>query len=316
MMHVVAVAALTDNTYNKLLLLFINTIGNTGVTIFILISGYFSIRFSIQKLVQLWSIVWFYSVISFIYQIAFTDYCVNYSDILTAIFPILRYKYWFMTCYIILFCISPYLNKLIHSLSQKSFLCLLSILCFFFYVSPTFMFTEILNDHGKGIINMTIVYLIGQYLRHYDMPRLFNKYKITILMANLSIIFLLNTFITYYKGYFFLKFSYDNSLFILISSICILLIFKQLKESLPPPINYIAGFTFPLYLFQELLSRELQSWSAPYINDSKFIIMLIATTCCIWCITIIIELFRRKTLNNINKKVAMKIESYYRHTIF
>lgn len=310
LMHIVAVAALTDNTFNKMLLLFINTIGNTGVTIFILISGYFGIQFTIKKLYIIWSIVWFYSICTYIIQLTIYNYTFNISDFITAIFPVFRYKYWFMTCYIILFCLSPFLNKIITALSKSNFQKLLLILCLFFIICPTLYFTEILNDHGKGIINMTIVYLIGQYIRKYNIPNILIKHNILILSSCLFIIFTLNALVTFYKGYFYLKFAHDNSLFIVISSIIIFLIFKNINIS-SNIINKIAQYTFPLYLLQELLSRSLHSWCLPYINEETLIFHIIIVALYIGGLTIIIEKSRQILFNKFNERIANNIERIY-----
>lgn len=47
-MHILGNTFHTSNWLNKEFILFINTLGNTGVTLFILISGYFGIRVSIH----------------------------------------------------------------------------------------------------------------------------------------------------------------------------------------------------------------------------------------------------------------------------
>ena len=75
-----------------------------------------------------------------------------------------------MTCYVVLYCFSPYLNRLVHNLSQKSYKQLLLLWGFFFVFAPTILFFEIQNDTGKGIINVTLAYLIGQYLKTYGLP--------------------------------------------------------------------------------------------------------------------------------------------------
>lgn len=48
-MHILGNTFHTSNWLNKEFILFINTLGNTGVTLFILISGYFGIRFNTHK---------------------------------------------------------------------------------------------------------------------------------------------------------------------------------------------------------------------------------------------------------------------------
>ena len=43
----------------------VNTIGNMGVTLFVLISGYFGIRMRASKLIWLWTTMLFYSLLIF-----------------------------------------------------------------------------------------------------------------------------------------------------------------------------------------------------------------------------------------------------------
>lgn len=53
-MHILGNTFHTSNLLNKEFILFVNTLGNTGVTLFILISGYFGIRFNTHKFSRCW----------------------------------------------------------------------------------------------------------------------------------------------------------------------------------------------------------------------------------------------------------------------
>ncbi|MBR6606437.1 MAG: acyltransferase family protein [Prevotella sp.] len=59
LMHGIRSAYGSPNILNSVSFVAINAIGNMGVTIFILISGYFGIRFRLSKLFTLWAIVLF-----------------------------------------------------------------------------------------------------------------------------------------------------------------------------------------------------------------------------------------------------------------
>ena len=306
LMHLVVSAVSSNNTLNEILLLAINTIGNTGVTTFILISGYFGIKFSFKKLYHTLAVIWFYSIISYLFELFFLDKSVQISDIITAICPVTRNKYWFMTSYIILFCISPYLNK-IKFITKEKFQSLLGILCLIFIIIPTFFYVDILNDHGKNIVNMTIVYLIGQYIHIYNLPTWFKKHNIMILSICLCCIFILNTSISFYKGYFFLWFAHDNCIFILLSSISIFLLFLKwnYKSVL---INNLAQYVFPLYLTQHLLTIIFRPWCEAHNNNHAFILYLLFTSLSIWFITLIIEFTRKSLCDSIIYTISEKIE--------
>lgn len=60
-MHICGEIFSTQNVLNKGIILAVNSIGNAGVTLFILISGYFGISFNVRKLFNLLVVTCFYS---------------------------------------------------------------------------------------------------------------------------------------------------------------------------------------------------------------------------------------------------------------
>lgn len=64
-MHICGEIFSTQNVLNKGIILAVNSIGNAGVTLFILISGYFGISFNVRKLFNLLVVTCFYSFLSF-----------------------------------------------------------------------------------------------------------------------------------------------------------------------------------------------------------------------------------------------------------
>ena len=195
-MHILGNTFHTSNWLNKEFILFINTLGNTGVTLFILISGYFGIRFNTHKFFKMLVVVWFYSIVSYLIETIWLHTPHTWTGLASSLLPILSKKYWFMTCYVVLYCFSPYLNRLVHNLSQKSYKQLLLLWGFFFVFAPTILFFEIQNDTGKGIINVTLAYLIGQYLKTYGLPENMKRHSREILSGSLACIFILNSLLT------------------------------------------------------------------------------------------------------------------------
>lgn len=258
-MHILGNTFHTGNWLNKEFILFINTLGNTGVTLFILISGYFGIRFNTHKFFKMLVVVWFYSIVSYLIETIWLHTPHTWTGLASSLLPILSKKYWFMTCYVVLYCFSPYLNRLVHNLSQKSYKQLLLLWGFFFVFAPTILFFEIQNDTGKGIINVTLAYLIGQYLKTYGLPENMKRHSREILSGSLAGIFILNTLLTAMSGNIILRFARDNNLLIIIASIMIFYQFTRWHFS-SRIINYLAGYVFALYMLQGLLIHCLQPW--------------------------------------------------------
>ena len=64
-MHAMGQVFDTTSLINRELIVFINSFANTGVSLFILISGYFGIKFKKERLFGIIGIVLFYSLLAF-----------------------------------------------------------------------------------------------------------------------------------------------------------------------------------------------------------------------------------------------------------
>lgn len=306
-MHIGGNAFHTHNLLNKELILAVNTLGNTGVTLFILISGYFGIHFNVRKFFKMIAIVWFYSVFSYLLDITWLHSPHIWTGLASSLFPILSKKYWFMTCYVVLYCFSPYLNRLVETLPKRSFERLLLVWGFFFVIAPTFLFFEIQNDTGKGVINVTLAYLIGQYLKAYGFPQVMKRYIRGILSGSIVAIFVLNNLLTAISGNIILRFARDNNLLIIIASIAIFYQFTRWQFA-SRTINYLAGYVFALYMLQGFLIRWLHSWYAPYTDSNLFILYFIAALAIICLITLATEWTRRLLLGRLENRLADTVE--------
>ena len=96
-MHILGNTFHTSNLLNKEFILFVNTLGNTGVTLFILISGYFGIRFNTHKFFKMLVVVWFYSIVSYLIETIWLHTPHTWTGLASSLIPILSKKYWFMT---------------------------------------------------------------------------------------------------------------------------------------------------------------------------------------------------------------------------
>ena len=87
--------------------------------------------------------------------------------------PIISNEFWFISCYFILCGLSPLLNKLVDSLSKRQLKQLVLLSCIVLYGWATFNyifnFRQFVPDFGGGIINFTILYLIGRYIKLYGL---------------------------------------------------------------------------------------------------------------------------------------------------
>ena len=291
--------------YNLLYAVTINVLFNTGVTLFMLISGYFGIKRSFVKGFKLYSTVIFYSLLGFlICALAFGD-----KGLLKAILPISTKRHWYITVYFIIFMISPYVNRLLEALSRREYQSLLCILLYFFYVAPTMLMVEIMGDSGKGLVNLLIVYMIGRYIRFFFDNIEISKWKLTIFTGfvfALGIVLNYTYSIKISHGYWPAPFCRDNSIIILIASVAIFLLFKQFSFY-SGIINRIAASVFPIYIFEGALRRFIVKYGLfPYTEKLwiKATVLVIGIIVAVF----ILEQIRICLLANLEKSAEEKVK--------
>lgn len=236
---------------NQSISLFINALFNTGVTCFVLMSGYFGIKFDLSKLIRLDLIIIFYTVLGTLLSGTFSA-----KSLIFACVPILTGRYWFLTCYFALCFLSIFLNKLVENAKKETLEGILLVMIFLFSFIPTFFFYELIPDSGKGIVQMIIAYLLGAYLKKYHTQKLYKSRLFLLLTASTLLIFAGNTVLTLIKGVQMGMLCRDNSLFILFSAVMLLLLFREFHFQCPF-INHLAGNVMPLYVFESFVRLYL-----------------------------------------------------------
>lgn len=111
----------------------INAIGNIGVTCFVLISGYFGLKFKAHRFIQLILLTTFYTFVVYVTNNGFTFT----SSILNALLVIPLYKNWFIACYLILMLLSPFINDYLDNTGKEKIKKLLTIQFVVFSILPT-----------------------------------------------------------------------------------------------------------------------------------------------------------------------------------
>lgn len=144
----------------------VNGICNIGVSCFILISGYYGVKFSVQKLVKMECMMISYSLLeTAILCLALPEQMQGAAlleQLVKSFLPFITRKYWFYSCYVCLLFLSGYIQKFMEYLEQKELKRLLLLLIGLFSVLPALFYFELIPDNGKGLVQMIMVYMIGR----------------------------------------------------------------------------------------------------------------------------------------------------------
>lgn len=218
------------------------------VNCFVLISGYFGIKWRSKSFSKLIYTIILYSVIA----LFLGKWLSGYDDLpsLPANMGFAAETFttrWFIGAYLCLYIIAPVLNAFIEKLSQKELGRFL--LCFYAFstVFGWFLKSDNFNE-GMSELSLLGLYLTGAYLRKTDL-KCFNMSGLSDLAVYFILGFLLvavNT-ATYLAGIEKSIYGYLNPVVIL-QSIYLFLFFKKLKVGKIGWINLVAASAFSVYL--------------------------------------------------------------------
>jgi surface polysaccharide O-acyltransferase-like enzyme len=225
-----------------------------AVNAFILISGYFGIRLRRERLISLIVQVLFYSVGLWLISMAVGWHTFSPKKDFQLLIPILTKQYWFVTCYVVLYVISPLLNRWASALVQDEYKRLLLIGFCLIYVWPTMCFLvnapQFIDDAGYGIINFSYLYMLGYYLRHHYIEHhsaswYWGGYFLVVVM-----LFLCQAGLSFLLGFEFTSWFSYNTVFIFIEAIFLFIAFKNMKIQ-SSVINYLAKQCLAVYLIHK-----------------------------------------------------------------
>ncbi len=255
-------AYVSDLVPNFHIMLFIELFFICAVNVFILIFGYFNYEKDNARLSKPLSLLFqliVYSEGRYLINCVLKKESVTVSRFLYKLIPM----NWYISLYVVLFLLAPYINRLLKTISRHSFEVLLGIMLLMFSVWPTFldllserfntslssMHTIGTNGSGQGytIINFVLLYIIGVYIRKYRIH--FKRPFLCYLMCVFALFF-------YSRLSFSGALSYCNPITVL-QTVCIFLAFKKTSIS-SVPINHLAKGSFSVYL--------LHTFFLPYID--------------------------------------------------
>lgn len=136
-----------------------------------MLSGYLYATRGVRpgSLVRLLLSVLFYSVvITLVVRLLMPDVFADKVNYLRGLLPSLFGYYWYITCYVVVFCLIPWTNKLLRSLDKAGFQKLLLVMFLLLSVLPTFTTVDLFKTgHGYSPWWLLYCYMIGAYLRLY-----------------------------------------------------------------------------------------------------------------------------------------------------
>ena len=217
------------------------------VDCFVIISGYFGIKFRKAKIVELWLSL---LLVSITISLVFFLFKVADVSLIKALLP-LRYDiWWFMTNYFMLCLLSPVLNKVDEFNIKSPKLFLGTLICFDFIFH-------------NALANFIICYLIGKTLKRiiFSRKEIYGMIVFAVILHLLIVILLTKK----ESAHIFLLLS-NYSPIIIIQAILVFLLFNNNLNFSSRVINLISSVSIYVYLITDhpLVRQKIVS----YINEA------------------------------------------------
>ncbi len=194
---------------------------------------------------------------------------------------------YFVILYIVVFLLSPYINKLLSSISDKAFKQLMIISVVLFSVLPTitdtleFLFGWSLGDmstigregsgYGYTIVNFVLMYLLGSCIKRLFDQKIKPRLLVILLALNLLVVFILGFFGMSTEYGLNFVYSYCNP-FVISLAFLFFLLFKNINIGQRKIINKIAAASFTVYLTHGAFLSKLQI--TRFVKENVFVLLI------------------------------------------
>ena len=313
-------STLLNVLFSDFLLIF----SSVAVNLYVMISGFFlvDLSFKISRIVRTWTITCFYSCMITILFMSFNIVPINLISLGKSFFPLSTDTYWFVTQYIGVLILSPFLIIVMKQLSYRQYLYLLmggAFLCV--SIIPDFPLAKRFHvAHGNSVWFFAYLFFISGFIKHH-LKRISTSRLLTLTVLVILLLFGCEVILGYGGGEIHLHWLDHNGLpFIL--TVLVFVIVRQFKvpdNTFWKILIKFAPYTFGVYLIHDHLLVREWFWSTAsipsYCENSFFPLIVIGLCSTVFVLCVPIEAFRKKLFSffNIDKKISKLDQWSFNH---
>ena len=294
-----------------------NIFFRSAVNIFIIITGFFTVNHkfdlkkSYKKVLKTYLIILFYSMVLSVVTLISGEsfWCVGNTQfdakyiIIRAFLPLTSQYWYFLTDYVLLLLVCPFINIVLQTLDKKQYQVLLLVLGFVMSIWLSFskMFLYV-SDYGyegilagKNLFSFVYLYIFGGYIALYTKKFKTPKF-VYLLLATFSVLlnFLLNETLGDLINYKSIVYQYANP-FVILCAVFMFMFFKDIhfKSKI---ITLFASTTIGVYAISEF--KFIREWLWNVFSFDKIsgitILKVIIVILIVFVSCSIIELLRQQ----------------------
>ena len=288
---------------NNVLYPLFSALTSFSVNCFVLISGYFlskSYSYKFAKALKIWVQALFYSILLwciFRFVLKRTD-----ASFVSSALPIVNDLYWFVTQYLILLVLSPFLARFCDSLDQRTYLVLLLLL----FLLTGSIITEFPLGHylfkDSRTPTFLLLFMIAGYVARFDLPKWLENNCGKLLLAILVLQWAGGLFLNYWyreTGFIYGAFSTSGNGLPLFTSTALLIWARKQdwnQDKCARVLVSAAPYVFGVYLIHDNIFVRRSLWAkmnvSGYWESWVFFPRLVAICAAIFIICILIDFIR------------------------
>lgn len=291
--------SLSNILFSDFLLVF----SSISVNMYVMVSGYFlvDLNFKMSRIVRTWVLACFYSCVITIIMMSLGVVPFSTVSVGKSFFPLSTDAYWFVTQFIGLMILSPFLVLLVRQLSYKQYVALLmggAFLCL--AIIPDFPLGKRFHvAHGNSVWSFAYLFMIAGFIRHHlqEIPK---GKLVTVIILVILLTMACEFFFGYHQGDVNLFwFNYNGLPFIL--SVLVFVLIRQMRvpdSGLWNVLVRLAPYSFGVYLIHDQLLVRGWLWShvaiTSFCNQWIFPVVVLGLCILIFLSCAFVDAFRKK----------------------
>lgn len=289
---------------------FVGMWGSVGTDMFVLITGYFlSKSFAkVSGFFKLWLTIFFYSAGFLVVFFLAAPERVTFGSIATSLLPVMRNHYWFLTCYVLLYAVSPFLGAGVRALTKRQHEWLMGLVLLLWSLIPT---SHVGSMYYNEFLLYVMLFIVASYVRIYEIRKLVQVRWLVLTLVAVAVVSFASIVVTEYlhRLPIFSMLSDKvvwrvwigrNSPLTILMALSIFLLLLKLELGQIKWINAISGCMLGVYLIHENIFVRPYLWGTllkvkeHFESGLSFVPWSIAAIVGVFVACIGIELLRKK----------------------
>ncbi len=316
----------TTVTFNRVWYQMLFMGGKLGVNLFVMITGYFMVSakgIKTANIIRLWGQTLFYVLLFYFLMPGYNGNGMTQDKPIGKFFPISSDQYWFISCYLALYILIPFINQLLTSVDKDLYRRMLIVVGIIWVLIPNISWIPglaVTTFNGSNLAFFIYMYSLAAYFRLYSedfkgKPVRYFLGDVALLAVTAVTVLVLDVIgknspaavrlIPY-------LYNYQYSLLTVLRSILLFLCFKNIRMKESKIINVLASCTLGIYMLHDNWQFRRTFWNQilntpSHAQDKLFALYTLGLILAVFIVGFILEFIRKNTIERLFMLLVNKV---------